>query len=68
MNSAHLLKEEMGETAFDGVTTLMSYIKCQKLNEDEFASLFKTMFHESMHSTDPWWRVMADGWKQPAKF
>jgi hypothetical protein len=46
--------------ALTGVTILPSYLRCKKLNEDEFKHLFESMLHESMHSTDPWWTALWD--------
>lgn len=59
--------DRRGETdPFSGTTTLPPWIKCKILTESEFFDLFQTVLHESMHSTDPWYRVMADAWRQPA--
>ena len=49
-------KENDARTNSSGVTTLPKTMKCKKLSFDEFYDLFKTMLHESMHSTD----VLAD--------
>jgi len=48
--------------ALTGVTILPSYLRCKKLNEEEFKDLFESMLHESMHSTDPWWTALWDAW------
>jgi hypothetical protein len=37
---------------WSGVTTLPAALRCKVLSFDQFASLFETMLHESMHSTD----------------
>ena len=39
-----------------GITTLPKDVRCKVLSEDEFAKLFDTMLHESMHSTDSSWQ------------
>jgi uncharacterized protein RhaS with RHS repeats len=36
-------------------------MRCKKLSKEEFEDFLWTIFHESMHSTDPWWQRKWDG-------
>jgi hypothetical protein len=50
-------EDTSGSTAVSsGITTLPKDVRCKTLSADEFANLFDTMLHESMHSTDSSWQ------------
>jgi RHS repeat-associated protein len=50
---------------YTGVTILPADLRCKQLSPEEFADLFDTILHESMHSTDPWWQGTWDAINQP---
>jgi hypothetical protein len=50
---------------WSGVTTLPSGVRCRKLSLNDFAQLFDTMLHESMHSTDSALQAAWDAFWQP---
>lgn len=47
--------EDAGTNWITADISLWEGVRCKRLSEDEFISLYRTLLHESMHSTDPIW-------------
>ena len=46
---------------FSSDTEVPEEYRCKILSKEEFEDFYWLLFHESMHSTDPWWQRWWDG-------